>query len=218
MSEQYDEHEQGERVKQWLVKNGSNILTVFLLVIAGIAAWQWWQGKQHNNAQEAANQYQTFVTAIEKNDLGKASVLGTAFIKNYSKSDFAFLASLRMAKIYADTGKPELSLAALTDAKSVAHGAQQQELLDIRIAQLYLSQTKYEEASKQLNGMKPQYYAATYAELKGDLALAKSKNAEAATSYKEALAKLDANAGSRPFIEMKLSDAGGTAGKPSEIR
>ena len=156
MSEQYDEHEQGERVKQWLVKNGSNILTAFLLVIAGIAAWQWWQGKQHSNAQEAANQYQTFVTAIEKNDLGKASVLGTAFIKNYSKSDFAFLASLRMAKIYADTGKPELSLAALTDAKSVAHGAQQKELLDIRIAQLYLSQSKYEEASKQLNGMKPQ--------------------------------------------------------------
>ena len=54
MSEQYDEHEQSERVKQWLFKNGSNILTGRLLAVSAVAGWQWWQGRQSKQGQEAA--------------------------------------------------------------------------------------------------------------------------------------------------------------------
>lgn len=50
MSDQYDEHEQSERVKQWLLKNGSNLLTGILLIIAAISGWYWWQGRQIGRA------------------------------------------------------------------------------------------------------------------------------------------------------------------------
>jgi predicted negative regulator of RcsB-dependent stress response len=218
MSEQYDEHEQSERVKQWVLKNGSNILTFILLIVAAISAWQWWQGKQNKDTQEAANQYQTFIAAIEKPDLGKAIVLGNAFIKNYTKSDFAFLASLRMAKIYLAQGKPKLAMSTLDNAKSVAHNPQQLELLAIRTVQLSLSQANYQQAEKQLNALKPKFFVATYDELQGDLALAKNQTTQAAKHYQSALSKLDASARSRLLIEMKLSEAGGNASKPSEIR
>ncbi len=218
MSEQYDEHEQSERVKQWVIKNGSNILTFILLIVAAISTWQWWQGKQNKDTLEAANQYQVFVAAIDKPDLAKAVVLGNAFIKNYTKNDFAFLASLRLAKVYLAQGKADLAMSTLDNAKSVAHNPQQLELLAIRKVQLSLSQAKLEQAEKQLRAMKPSYYLATFDELQGDLALAKNQNEQAAKYYQSALSKLDATASSRLLIEMKLSEAGGNASKPSEIR
>ena len=127
MSEQYDEHEQSERVKQWLLKNGSNILTGILLAIAAIAGWQWWQSKKINQGQEAANQYQLFINAVEKNDASKAIVLGESFITNYSKTELAFFVSFLLAKVQMDQGKPDLALKALEKARQSAKGK------DIRI-------------------------------------------------------------------------------------
>ncbi|HWS39915.1 MAG TPA: tetratricopeptide repeat protein [Arenimonas sp.] len=219
MSEQYDEHEQSERVKQWLLKNGSNILTVILLAIASVGAWQWWQGKQASNSMEAANQYQVFVQAIEKNDKAKATVLGEAVIANYAKSDFAFLAALRLAKFHMSQGKPELALTVLEKANTVANSDSNRELANIRIVQLHLTQGKLAQADAKLNTFKPEYFPAGYAEIQGDLALAKGKRTEAAAFYQTALNKLTATAGSRGLIEIKLSEAGGTnSGTQSEIR
>ena len=54
--------------------------------------------------------------------------------------------------------------------------------------------------------------------MQGDLALAKNQREKAAGHYRSALAALDPTASSRLLIEMKLSESGGTAGTPSEIR
>ena len=217
--EQYDEHEQSERVKQWLLKNGSNILTGILLAIASVGAWQWWQGKQLSDSQEAANQYQTFVQSIEKDDRAKAVVLGEAVIKNYSKSDFAFLASLRLAKYQMTLDKPDLAMAALEKGTSVANTDNKRELIHIRIAQLFLSQGKVKEASAKLKTFKPVYFPASYAEIQGDIALANGQRDEAVTFYQSALKLLAATAGSRTLIELKLSEAGGIYDSTqSEIR
>jgi len=218
MSDHYDEHEQSERVKQWLLKNGANILTGILLAVAAVAGWQWWQGRQANQGQEAANQYQTFVEAIEKSDGAKAVVLGDAFIKNYAETDLALLASLRLAKHHVDQGKPELADKVLVNAQSLAHDGQNLELIKIRRVQLAQSQGKWDEAAKQLSAFKPVFYPATYEELQGDAALAGNRREQAAAHYRAALAKLDPGASTRQLIEMKLSESGGSAGTPSEIR
>jgi predicted negative regulator of RcsB-dependent stress response len=219
MSEQYDEHEQSERVKQWLVKNGSNILTGILLVIAAIAGWQWWQNKQLNKGQEAANQYQIFINALQKNDVPKAVVLGESIITNYSKSDLAFFAALRLAKLQMAQSKPDLALQALEKAMTVANTESNKELVNLRIAQLYLSQNKLTEASKKLSSYKPSFFPAGYAEAQGDLAMANGKRNEAAAFYLTALNTLASTAGSRGLLELKLSNAGGMSDSTqSEIR
>lgn len=218
MSDQYDEHEQSERVKQWLLKNGSNLLTGILLIIAGISGWHWWQGRQARQSQEAGSQYHMFVQAIDKPDIAKAVVLGEAIIVNYADSDFAFLAALRLAKIQADLGKFDLAAAALGKAENAALTDQNRELVKIRKAQLLFSQGKTAEAGKAADAIVAKAYPATLAELKGDVAMAQGKRDAAATFYRDALQKLSPDAGSRGLIEMKLTDAGGNADKPQEIR
>ena len=219
MSEQYDEHEQSERVKQWLLKNGSNILTGILLAIASVGAWQWWQGKQANDNREAANQYQTFVQAVEKNDTAKAEVLGEAIIKNYTKTDFAFLAALRLSSYQMSQGKSDMALVVLEKATTVANSESNKELVQIRIAQLFMAQGKLKDAEAKLKTFQPKYFPAGYAEIQGDIALANGNREQAATFYQSALKQLAATSGSRTVIELKLSEAGGTySGTQSEIR
>lgn len=218
MSDQYDEHEQSERVKQWLVQNGSNLVTGVLLVIAIISGWQWWQGRNNQQAQEAGGQYHTFIQAVEKPDAAKAIVLGEAIIANYADSDFAFLAALRLSRIHADLGKFDLAGAALDKAAAVALNDQNRELVNIRKAQLLFSQGKTADAAKAANAIKAVAYPASLAELKGDLAATTGNRTAAAEFYRDALQKLSPDAGSRGLLEMKLTDAGGNADKTQEIR
>ena len=218
MSDQYDEHEQSERVKQWLLKNGSNLLTGILLIIAAISGWHWWQGRQAQQSQEAGSQYHTFVQAINKPDNTKALVLGEAIIANYADSDFAFLAALRLSRIHADLGKYDLAAGALDKAAAVALNDQNRELVKIRKAQLLLSQGKTVEAAKAADAITAVAYPASLAELKGDLAMSSEKSEAAAEFYRDALQQLSADSGSRGLIELKLTDAGGSADKPKEIR
>jgi predicted negative regulator of RcsB-dependent stress response len=218
MSEQYDEHEQSERVKQWLLKNGSNLLTVLLLLIASVFGWHWWQNKQNQQSQEAGNQYQTFLAAVEKPDPAKAQALGDALMANYAKTDYAFLAALRMAKLHSDGGQYDKALAALNKASGLTDNPQNLELASLRKTQLWLAQGNIEQADKSASAIKGTYYPASLAETKADIAAGRGDNAKAITLYREALSKLDADASSRALIELKLSDAGGTVEKPQEIR
>ena len=77
---------------------------------------------------------------------------------------------------------------------------------------------KTAEAAKAADAIKAVAYPASLAELKGDLAMLSGKSDAAADFYRLALQQLSADAGSRGLIEMKLTDAGGSADKPKEIR
>ena len=218
MSEQYDEHEQSERVKQWLVKNGSNLLTGILLAVSAVFAWQWWQNHQVKKTQEAGNQYQTFISAVAKPDLAKATVLGEAMSKNYAETDYAFLASLRLAKLQQEQGKPEAALASLDTAGKVALNERNRELANIRKLQMLISQGKLPDANKLASDINAVYYPGSLADIRGDLAMSAGNRQQAVVFYKQALLKLDPDAGSRALIELKLTDAGGVADKAQEIR
>lgn len=218
MSDQYDEHEQSERVKKWLLNNGSNLLTGLLLAVAAVSGWNWWQGREGRQAQEAVNQYQTFVAAVEKPDAAKAVALGNGLIANYADSDFAFLAALRLAKLQQQQGKTKEALAAIEQAATLARDDAARELAQVRKAQLQLAQGDSTGAAKTAAGIAGTAYPASLAEIRGDLAAAAGKREEAAAQYRAALTALDADAASRGLLEMKLTDAGGSAEQSQEIR
>ncbi|REM03532.1 hypothetical protein DSI28_14845, partial [Mycobacterium tuberculosis] len=59
-----DEHEQSERVRGWLRKNGVSILAGVAIAIGGIWGWKEWQTRHSNSLAGANVQYQIVLKSL----------------------------------------------------------------------------------------------------------------------------------------------------------
>ncbi|MDX1550349.1 MAG: tetratricopeptide repeat protein, partial [Lysobacter spongiicola] len=56
-----DEHEQSERVLEWLRNNGAGLIGGIVLGLAAIGGWKWWEQDRQQQALSVADRYQTAV-------------------------------------------------------------------------------------------------------------------------------------------------------------
>src|SRR5688572_17657288 len=108
IDELLDEHEQSERVREWLRRNGSALIFGIALGLAAIGGWQWWQRHQASKQYEAAANYQAAVDAIKAND--KTAV---AKVQALPDSLFRTLAQLELAKSQVQGNQNEAAIATL---------------------------------------------------------------------------------------------------------
>jgi predicted negative regulator of RcsB-dependent stress response len=201
-----DEHEQSERVRNWLKNNGAGLIGGIALGLAVIFGWQWWQKHQVQQAEQANVSYQSALDSIGTADLKKAQAeVG----KLDDGNAYANLAALRLAKAQVDAGQAEAAIATLRGIKA---DQTLKSLVDLRLARLLTDAGKGEEALKILGD------AADSASLeaRGDALLATGKRDQARDTYLKALTGMDVAAPQRRLVELKLSDLGGTPPKPAQ--
>jgi predicted negative regulator of RcsB-dependent stress response len=216
--DQTDEYEQGERVRTWLRNNGSSLIGGVALGLAALGGWQWWQGQQVANKVEAAAEYRDFAKAIEAGEAEKAQAFASALEKNHGKSPFPQLAALRQAQLLSEQGKHEEALDALDGASAADHfDPSLRELAQLRAARLLNDMGKHEDALKRLDAVSVSSFPSLAAEVRGDAQMALGKRDDARASYQQALATLDQGAPTRPMVEMKFTDAGGSPSAQPEI-
>lgn len=201
-----DEHEQSERVRNWLKNNGAGLIGGIALGLAVIFGWQWWQKHQIQQAEQANLSYQSALDSIGTADLKKAQAeVG----KLEDGNAYANLAALRLAKAQVDAGQAEAAIATLRGIKA---DQTLQSLVDLRLSRLLTDAGKGEEALKILGD------AADSASLeaRGDALLSTGKRDQARDTYLKALTGMDVAAPQRRLVELKLSDLGGTPPKPAQ--
>lgn len=206
---EYDEHEQNERVRSWLRQNGSSLITGIAMGLALVFGWQWWQGRGEQHKAEAAGQYQALAAALEAKDAGKAKALSTQIGDKFADTGYAQVATLKNATFLHESGKDAEALALLRAERAGFTDPAMLEIVDIRIARLLLITGKADEAAKELDKLAKPLYPQVVEEMRGDIAIARGNRDEARKRYESALAKLDAEAPTRPLLELKLIDAGG---------
>ena len=207
---EYDEHEQSERVRGWLRQNGSSLITGIALGLALVFGWQWWQGRGERHKEEASGQYETLGQAVEAKDATKVKLLAGQVQDKFKDTGYALLAVLRQASFLHDQGKDAEALALLRAERPNVKDPGLAELIDIRIARLLLIMGKPDDSAKELAKISNPRYSQVIDELEGDIAIARGKRDEARKHYESALGKLDQAAPTRPLLELKLIDAGGT--------
>jgi predicted negative regulator of RcsB-dependent stress response len=201
-----DEHEQGERVRSWLRKNGAVMVGGVALGVAVIVGWQWWNARQ-GTARIAANmRYAAFVTDLQagKFDKAKAEVAGLKDSVVYDE-----LAALRLAKAQSEAGKGDDAIATL---RGVPTDSRLRQLVDIRLAKLLIEAGKATEALALVDKADD----SSALEVKGDALAALGRKDQARAAYDKALVSLDVAAPQRRLVELKLTDVGGTVAKPAE--
>ncbi len=203
-----DEHEQSERVRSWLRKNGVSIIAGVAIAIGGIAGWQWWQKEQGSHLAGAHGEYQVVLKQLEDKKLDEAAK-GVKTLEAGKVQVYGDLAALQLAKAQVDAGKNEEALATL---RAIKADPEYKAAIDQRIARLLIATGKNDEAIALLGSATD----SASLEIHGDALMALGKRDEARGQYEKALKTLDVAAPQRRVLETKVMDAGGTVTEPAE--
>lgn len=201
------EQEQVEALKKWWKENGSSVITGLLLGLAVIFGTRAWFGYQERQQEAASHLYVQFMNGLERNDAEQTSQAGDALVSDYSRSPYAALAALGMARQQIEQGELAAARAQLQWALERSKTAAIRHSARLRLVRLLTAMEEFTAAEALLNeAPAAAEYAPLYAELRGDLALVQGDRTAAREAYQAALAGLGADAPSRPLLRIKLDD------------
>ncbi len=194
-----DEHEQSERVRNWLRGNSFGLIVGVGIGLGAIYGWTWWRDEQAAERVKAGDAYQALTKEVDAGKLDAAKTKAA----NLKDSSYAVLAALDMAKAQIEAGKRDEAIATLRGAKT--DDALLAPVVSQRLARLLIDAGKHEEALKLVASAED----AAAIEVRGDAYFAQGKLEQARDSYTKALGKLDVGAPQRRLVELKLAQAGG---------
>ena len=208
MAYDLEEQEQLDAIKDWWKEHGNAVLlgvAVFVTVIGGMQGWRYYQNRQ---TVAAAALYDELRAAMDGRDDKKVRGLAGQLMEQYPRTAYASRAALTAAGTNADSG--DLKSAKAQAQWALDHGTSEEvkDVARLRLAGLLLDEKNYGDALKLLESKHGPAFDGLYGDMKGDVLAASGKKAEARAAYQAALEKLDAGAGYRNVVQMKLNALG----------
>ncbi len=211
MEDYLSEKEQWEWIKEQVRVNAPAVVLAVVLVLAAVAGWRWWQGRQDSASLAASAQYLQMVQALEKGDKSQALVVLGGLERDHAGSPYTDQAKMLAARVYVDTNELDKAAAQLD---SVAQHSRDKELAIVarqRLARVQIAQNKPDLALTTLQGTDVGAFAPRYHEVRGDAYYAKGDKAAALAEYRSA----QSGAGTNPLLDLKIADLAGDAPAPA---
>lgn len=206
--EVYDsEREQLDVFKKWWQQSGKAIAIGVVLGIGTLVGWQQWQASTQAAREAASQEYSLLLDNMEKQDLQGVKDRGATILNTFSKTPYAALAALAVAKVNVEEGdiaSARIHLQKVIDQKDQP---QLQYVARLRLARLILEEGEAKQALELVKSVDMTGFASAYDELKGDIHAALGNRAEARSAYERAIAAMDP-ALDQSIIKMKLDDLG----------
>lgn len=212
------EQEQIDAIKNWWQENGSSLLTGVILGLALLFGWRGWQAYTHAQAEMASGLYDQVMIDLEQGKTKEAYDVASKLLSEQSNSPYAVLAQLNLAAQDLKDNNLSSSHARLQWAIDKNTIPPVSHIARLRKAKLFLSEDKVEEAKRLLDSVVDKgQYQASYAQLRGDIAMAQGRLEEARQAYTEALQKEvlegDKDGGlfsreEKELVQMKLDNLG----------
>jgi predicted negative regulator of RcsB-dependent stress response len=205
--------EEIETLKRFWNEYGNSLVAGVIIGLAALFGFKYWQKTTTEKAIAASNMYTELVGAVAQNQTGPARELADKLIADYKKSPYAGKAALILARLDFDAGDragAEKHLGfAMEEAREdgVRHAAR------LRLARLLVDRGDLDGAMKLAEQKETGGFAAEYAELRGDILLAKGDRGGARAAYQQAVSETAPQSPYLPYLTMKLDDLGGSATK-----
>ncbi|AOF52471.1 hypothetical protein BKG91_01965 [Rodentibacter caecimuris] len=186
MAYSIEEEQEINQLKEWWKENGKTIIVAFILGVAGVFGWRYWQTYQANQIAEASAGYDALVYAAEQDPTAQKAKL-TEFIQANSKTSYAVFALFDEAKnavAKQDFASAEVALQQVL--------TQSQDDLLTSLAALRLSAVQFQlgqldSALSTLEQVKSAGFNARKILLVGDIQLAKGDTVAAKNSFEQVL-------------------------------
>ncbi len=201
--------EQVQMIKKWWKDYGRFLL---LAVIAGLLigyGWRYYQRDQLKKSGQASMVYeQVLVADMQKNDPALVAATGE-LTQHYASTPYASLAQMLMARSWVEKKQYDKALVALQWVIKKGEPSALQQISRINAARILLTQNKADAALKILNKENASTYRPLVNQVKGDIYQQKGDKKQAKQFYQKAAQALAKMGLPDPFLNMKLSQAGG---------
>jgi len=207
LSEYETEEQQIEAIKNWWKENGKALIFGVVIALAAAGGGRYWFDYQNSRAESASVEYSQLLIEIGQNNRDAVIKRGEYLVSTYSKSAYASLAALIVAKARVEAG--ELA-AARSRLLWVIENSGQVELKNVarlRLARIQLAEGDSQQALITLTGMDSNAFSATTDEIRGDAYLAMGDTGAARTAYQKALDGSEPGSDTR-LLRMKLDNIG----------
>ncbi len=209
MAETYSTEEQEiEAVKKWWKENGLPIGLGLVIGLGGLFGWRGYQAHQEQQAIAASDIYSALLAQTRNKELDEAKGTAEKIIAEYQDTKYAVYSSMILAKIAIEDSDYVTAKQHLQFAKEHADDDELQSLAGLRLARVAFAEGNFAETQKLLASVNGDAYAASVAELKGDIFSQQGDLSKAREEYALALSKSEADTGSYQILEMKLDSVG----------
>ena len=203
-----EEQEQLDALKGWWRQWGIACVIGLGLALAAVAAYMAWGWYKDNQAIKASELYQSLHKSIRAGETKQAQETAATLTQQYKSTGYAALAALMVARLNFD--KADIA-AAKQNLQWVIDNSRDEDFKSVarfRLAGLLLDEKQFDPALKLLD-VKPDHpMASLYADLRGDVLVAKGATAEARAAYQTAYEKTDARSPYRNLIQLKIDSLG----------
>lgn len=210
MASQLDlqEQEQLDELKAFWKQHGNLITWVLVAVMTAFAAWNGWQWWQRDQGNKAASMFDAMQTATDAGDAARAAQVFGDLKSSFGRTAYAGQGGLLAARVQYDKGQADDALASLAWVADNASVDEYRAIARLRAAGILADQKKYDEALRQLDGVKGAAFEALAADRRGDVLAAQGKKDEAKTAYQAAWKAMDSKLEYRQLIDAKLTALG----------
>ena len=189
MNEMLSDDEQVERIKAWWKANGNSIIAGVVIGLGGFFAWQWWGSYQDKLAGEGAEAYELFAQTAFANEAKKTDDALAQLQSNYGDTSYYQFAALKLARQQVNAGSLEAAEKTLGNLLKQSPDSALKPLLETRLARLLVAQKRLDEASKLLDSINSDAYAAETAAIRGEIAYLQGDMSGARAALEEAQQK-----------------------------
>lgn len=207
MSDYKTDEQQAEAIKKWWKDNGISVATGIVLGFALLFGWRAWLSYVQKQEELTSTLYEQVLIGLEENKVEKAHQIAGKLLSSHTDTAYAVLTALNLARQDLNEGNIPSSHARLDWIIKQNYSLEFTHIARLRKAQLFLSENKINEAKQLITGIDEGTFKASYAALRGDIAMAEGQVETARIAYQEALNN-DLSIGYKNLLEMKLHDLG----------
>lgn len=202
------EEQQIEAAKKWWKENGSSIITGLLLGLAALFGYRYWQDWQAGMADQASLVYAGMLNDAEQGDVRSADDKAGTLIADYSKTPYASLAALLLARHRVEEDNPDAAASQLQWVVDNGNNVYLRDIARLRLARVQLALEDGAAALATIGTTEAaDNHGGLFEELRGDIHAANGEHALAAEAYAAALTGMSEEEPAARLIRLKLEDA-----------
>lgn len=202
--ELYDEHEQSERVRNWLRENGVSILMGVVLALAGIFGWRQWQDYQTGQAMLANEYYAAIQQELDAGGNEAAAEQFAAMREGVGRHAYVALSGMLVAAAWTEAGEVGKAATIYRELLDSDQWKSLKPLIRLRLALIENALDRGDAALTLLQGNAPAGYEGLWLETRGDVLFDMNRLEEAAGAYAAAVTQLRGEGRDFRQAEVKL--------------